>query len=113
MLKSLIAAAALPLLSLLLTPGVVPASEPTTVETTITIEGMHCQGCAKKVASRLKAVAGVQEVRIDAESGLAVVVPLADATVSPRALWEAVQKSRYSPVRLEGPSGTFTRKPRT
>jgi len=113
MLRSVVAVESLVLLCLLLTGSIVPASEPATVETTVTIEGMHCQGCAKKVASRLKAVAGVQNVRIDAESGLAVVVPLADETVSPRALWEAVQKSHYSPVRLEGPSGTFTRKPKT
>ena len=113
MLRSVIACASLPLLSLLLAGSVVPASEPAKVETTITIEGMHCQGCAKKVASRLKAVAGVEDVRIDVESGLAVAVPFHDETVSPRALWEAVQKSRYSPVRLEGPSGTFTKKPRT
>src|SRR5687768_6803869 len=33
-----------------------------------------------------------------------------DERVSPRGLWEAVEKDQYRPARLEGPSRTITKK---
>ncbi len=39
--------------------------------TSITIEGMHCAGCAKKVAARLLAVTGVADAQVNAETGCA------------------------------------------
>jgi copper chaperone CopZ len=80
--------------------------------TKITVEGMHCPGCAKKVANRLKQLSGVADIQIDVEAGVVNVTPASGSSPSPRALWEAVEQARYKPIRLDGPSGTFTTKPK-
>jgi len=82
-------------------------------ETFITIEGMHCAGCAKKVARKLEAVKRVASVKVDAKTGIATVVPAKTKTVSPKSLWEAVEAASYKPTKLTGPSGTFTKKPKS
>ncbi len=78
----------------------------------ITIGGLHCEGCAKKVASKLEAVKAVASARVDVKLGRAVVTPVKDAAISPRALWEAVESSGYRPIRVDGPSGVFIQKPK-
>lgn len=82
-------------------------------ETVVTIDGMHCEGCAKKVAKTLEAVKDVASVKIDVKSGKAVVAPAKDKIVSAKALWEAVETASYTPTKLDGPSGTFTKKPKS
>lgn len=77
----------------------------------IAVEGMHCAGCAKKVASRLKSVSGVADAQVNVETGTAAVTPKSKAMLSPRALWVAVENAGYTPTKLSGPSGTFTKKP--
>lgn len=81
--------------------------------TAITIPEMHCQGCAKKVAAQLYQVPGVAAVQADVQAKKLLVTPKEQALVSPRALWEAVEKAGKQPTRLEGPSGTFTAKPQS
>lgn len=83
------------------------------VPTKITVAGMDCAGCAKKVASKLKEVPGVAVVQTDVKAKTATVVARAQAVLSPRALWEAVEKAGDKPVKLEGPTGTFTKKPQS
>lgn len=78
----------------------------------IQVKEMHCAGCAKKIAARLYAVRGVKEVRVDMDKKTLFVAPQQNATLSPRAMWEAVEKAKDFPIRLAGPSGTFTEKPR-
>ena len=77
-------------------------------KTTITLKVLTCESCAKKVAAKLSEVAGVGDVK----SKTAIVVPKGDATLSPLKLWEAIEKAGKEPVKLEGPSGTFTSKPK-
>ena len=85
------------------------AAEPMTA---IVVQKMHCGGCAKKIAAKLYEVPGVAEVRVDVKAKTLWVAPQAQAALSPRALWEAVEKGADIPVKLEGPSGIFTEKPR-
>ncbi|MCX8139392.1 MAG: heavy-metal-associated domain-containing protein [Gemmataceae bacterium] len=82
------------------------------VPTVITIPGMDCGGCAKKVAAKLVAVQGVAKAEPDMETKTIKVTLKADAVLSPKALWEAVEKAKQQPMKLEGPSGTFTSKPK-
>ncbi|MEX2286229.1 MAG: heavy metal-associated domain-containing protein [Planctomycetaceae bacterium] len=82
-------------------------------ETVISIEGMHCAGCAKKVATKLQAVKRVASAKVDAKTGIATVVPAKTQTVSPKSLWEAVEAAGYKPTKLAGPGGTFTKKPKS
>src|SRR5262249_46872441 len=81
--------------------------------TRITIADLHCNGCAKRVADQLAEVPGVDKVQTDVKSRTATVLPRPQTTVSPGALWEAVEKADKTPVKLQGPSGTFTAKPKS
>ena len=106
-LKMLLALTALASLS---SVGQLSAAEVKT--TTILVKGMHCGGCAKKVATKLKAIPGVADAAVDASTSLATVTPQAGKAPSSRALWEAVEKAGYTTVKLSGPSGEFTEKPK-
>ncbi len=52
-------------------------------------------------------------VETNLKAKTAAVKPKPKAAPSPRALWEAVEKAGQKPVKLEGPSGTFTSKPQS
>lgn len=80
--------------------------------TTISVEGMHCAGCASKVAKKLEAITGVAKAQVDAEKSVATVSAKPSANPSPKAMWEAVEKAGYKPTKLVGPAGTFTSKPK-
>lgn len=86
-----------------------PSSPP--AYTVITLEKMHCDGCAKRIASKLYEVAGVDKIQVDVEKKLMWVHPKAGVQPSPRGLWEAVEKGADRPLRLQGPYGNFTSKP--
>ena len=79
--------------------------------TTISIKGMHCQFCAKKVVVYLQKIPGVVEAQVDAKKGTAL-VKCGSKLPSPKAQWEAVEKAGFKPLRLAGPYGVFTKKPR-
>jgi copper chaperone CopZ len=90
------------------------SAAPKTSNTTITIKGMHCQSCAKKVMTRLNLVSGVKTAQVNAKKGRAIVFPKDTRHLpSPRTQWEAVEKAGFKPVKLQGPYGTFTKKPKT
>ncbi len=80
-------------------------------ETRIAIKGMHCPACAKKVRLKLKAMTRVKSAQVDPKTGVATVVAAEGKELSPRALWEAVEKAGYQPTELTGPSGEFKEKP--
>lgn len=89
-----------------------PSSAGTSAPTVITIPDMDCPECAKEVAGVLGKVPGVAKVDTNPKARTVTVRPRADATPSPRALWEAVERAGYEPQRLQGPSGTFASKPK-
>jgi hypothetical protein len=51
-------------------------------------------------------------VRADVNKNIAYVVPQKEKTLSSRAMWEAVESAGFAVARLEGPQGTYTKKPR-
>ena len=81
--------------------------------TAITIPEMECKGCAAKVTTALTGIAGVAAVQTDVKNHITVVKPKPQMVLSPRALWEALEKIDKTPSKLEGPSGTFTSKPQS
>lgn len=105
--------AALAALALLLALGSSALRAAPPAATTITIEGMHCMGCAKKIAARLYEVPGVATVQANVPASAVTIGAKPETTPSPRALWEAVERSGYKPTRLEGPGGTFAAKPQS
>jgi copper chaperone CopZ len=83
----------------------------TVKETVIDIEDLDCEACAVTVEESLKEIAGVAKVKIDVDTQTATVIPQEKATLSAKTLWEAVEQSGFTPLKLVGPSGTFTSKP--
>ena len=78
---------------------------------TLTVDGMTCAGCAKSVTKSLAAVENVESVVVDVKAKTATVTPKAGKSPSAKDLWEAVEKAEYKPTKLEGPDGTFEKKP--
>jgi copper chaperone CopZ len=91
-------------------PAATAADPPATI---ITIPDLDCLGCAKKVSAALAVVPGVGKTQPDVEAHIMRVNPKGAAALSPRALWEAVEKAGKTPARIDGPQGTFTSKPRS
>ncbi len=81
-------------------------------KTTITIEELACDCAVMAVTRMLTEITEVDKVKVDLKSKTAVVTPKAKATLSPIKLWEAIIEAGEKPVKLVGPSGTFTSKPR-
>jgi len=69
--------------------------ETTTLEKTLQIEGMHCDGCANAVNSRLQELEGVTKsnVNLDDESAW---VQFRPGTVTMEDLARAVEKAGYT-----------------
>lgn len=63
----------------------------THMDRTITVEGMHCEGCEQTVEAALREVEGVSEAMADREAGTATVAGAADVG----ALIEAVERAGY------------------
>lgn len=101
---------ALTALALLAGGGILQAAE--AKPTTIHLSNMHCAGCAKRLANKLYTVAGVVTVKTDVKKKVAFVTPGANKTLSPKAVWQAVLAAKLTPVKLAGPSGTFTEMPK-
>ena len=79
--------------------------------TEIVVTDMHCNACAKKIARKLYLLKGVKEVRAELKSNTAYVVAQKDQNISPKAIWEAVEKAGFKVVKLNGPAGLFKSKP--
>ena len=80
--------------------------------TAIFIGDMHCSDCAQRIANKLYTVKGVAKVNANLKTGIAYVTPTKSKKLSPRALWMAVEKAEFTPKKLEGPSGKFTKRPK-
>jgi copper chaperone CopZ len=98
-------------LALLASASIAQAADPTPI--TISVKGMQCPACASHVADGLQAIPGVAKAEADAAKAVAVVTAKGNSSPSPKALWEAVEKAGYTPVKLVSPSGTFTSKPKS
>lgn len=95
--------------------GVAGAQQPTppATYTVIQVTEMHCDGCAKRIGSKLQATPGVKSIQYDVEKKLIWVHPNQGVSLSPKALWEAVERGSDHPVMLQGPTGTFRAKPQS
>ncbi len=79
---------------------------------TITLSDLDCPSCAKKLAAKLLALEGVAKVETDVETQTAKITMKPKATITAKILWEAVEKGKKTPVKIEGPDGTVTAKPK-
>ena len=86
------------------------AAEP--VETTIVVERM-CESCSKTIVGQLKKSADVADASASLETKTYTIRPAKDKKLSPRLMWETVEKAGEKPVQLNGPSGKFNKKPKS
>jgi copper chaperone CopZ len=80
--------------------------------TTITINGEMCSACVKKLKVSLAEVDGIASIEGDVETKTMTIKPKARKTLSPKELWEAVERAGKKPGKLTGPNGTFEAKPK-
>lgn len=71
-----------------------------------------CGGCVKKITKHFDGATGIAELKFDVPSKSVTVVPAPGYQLSARALWEAMDQIGKTPVKLVGPTGTFTSKPK-
>jgi len=76
-------------------------------DTIIYVGDLHCQHCAKSLASKLYTVKGVVKVRTDLKADVAIITPQAKKKLDPVELWKAAGKSGFPAVKLVGPAGTY------
>src|SRR5262245_23707941 len=74
-------------------------SPPKAKLTIIAVDGMECPSCAKKVVTRLNQVPGVAKVVADTDAWKLSVSAQDNVSPSPRAMWEAVEKAGFKPLR--------------
>ena len=74
---------------------------------------IHCEGCAKKIRSRIFTVAGVSKVETSVSKDLAIVTPISGRTLSAKDLWESLDQGKFDVSKMETPDGTLTEKPTT
>lgn len=65
---------------------------------TLEIKGMHCGSCVARVDRGLRALAGVESVKIDLKTGHSEIV--CDLDVSDQALREVVEEQGYTVTAL-------------
>ncbi|SFJ43262.1 heavy-metal-associated domain-containing protein [Planctomicrobium piriforme] len=78
---------------------------------TVVTTGEMCGGCVKRIHAKLDGYPGIAKVECDVKSQTITLTPAANTVLSPMKLWEALDVIGKTPVKLEGPSGTFTAKP--
>jgi hypothetical protein len=78
--------------------------------TVITVKSL-CPTCGKKIVQKLSKLPQVQNVTMDVAQGTLTVLCVPGGSVSPRDMWETVERGGEQPIKLEGPAGTFTTKP--
>src|ERR1700716_984788 len=71
-------------------------------QTVITVEGMHCKSCVKKMAAKLSEVPGVARAQGNVSESVMIVISEPDETPSPREMWEAREGAGFQPVKISG-----------
>lgn len=73
----------------------------------ITLERLHCKGCAEKVAKQLRAIPGVTSVSSDLHTKTVTVKTQSDMPISPWVVIDAVAQAKERPVMIRGNFGTL------
>ncbi|QDV12620.1 hypothetical protein CA51_25060 [Rosistilla oblonga] len=81
------------------------------VTTTITV-GEMCGGCVKQIIARFDKVKEVAKIHCDIQTKSVVLYPAKNIRLSPAKLWETMESIGKHPLKLVGPDGTFTSKPK-
>ena len=80
--------------------------------TAIYVTDMHCETCAKKLASKLYTVPGVVQVKANVAKDVAFVIHQKTKDPQPLALWEATEAAEFTIVKMHSPTAVLTEKPK-
>lgn len=86
-------------------------AERQSTQTVITVREM-CGGCVRKITKKLQTMDGVANFKCDVKTKTVLIAPKNSVVLSPRKLWDAMDKIGKTPTKLVGPSGTFTSPPK-
>ena len=86
----------------LMAASIAHAADPALITTSV--KKMRCTACASHGSESLQAIPGVAKAQADTTKAVAVVTARANTNPLPKALWEAVEKAGYSPVKFVGPA---------
>lgn len=78
--------------------------------TVVTVKKL-CPTCGKKIVQKLEQIPQVAGASINIEQRVVQVTARPGQVLSPRLVWEIVEKGGEQPIKLQGPTGTFTAKP--
>src|SRR5215217_7513547 len=73
--------------------------------TSVSVSGMTCSGCARRVADAIQAVPGVNNAAVDLDSGRETVRWTPGASADPGSVFRAIRQAGYEP-RLSAASKT-------
>jgi copper chaperone CopZ len=76
-----------------------------------TIPHLEDEGCVANIRKEVMKLDGVASVECNIPAKKATITPKPGAKLSPRELWEALDRSGEAASKLDGPSGLFTSKP--
>lgn len=86
------------------------AAPPQQVPTVVTVKKL-CPTCGKNIVQKLSDLPQVAEATMNVEQRTLRVRCIPGGSVSPRAVWETVERGGEQPVKIQCPMGTFTSKP--
>lgn len=89
----------------------VSAAEPQQIPTVVTVKKL-CPTCGAKIVQNLSKLPQVAEATMSVKQRTLRVQCKPGGSVSPRAVWEAVERGGEQPVKIQCQTGTFTTKPR-
>ncbi|MBS0264508.1 MAG: cation transporter [Planctomycetes bacterium] len=88
----------------------VAVAAPPQIPTVVTVKKL-CPTCGKKIVQKLSELPHVEKATMDVEQRTLRVTCTPGGSVSPRAVWETVERGGEQPIKLHGSMGTFTTKP--
>lgn len=94
----------------MLAAGVQAQADSQPAPTVVTV-GEMCGGCVKTITKQFNGFKGVAEVTCDIPSKTVTFRPAGGQKLSPLVIWTEMDEICKTPLKLSGPSGTFTSKP--
>lgn len=79
--------------------------------TSLYVKNMHCEGCAKRLRTRLYKLPNVLKVTTDVKQGIAIITPSTGKDVSTKTVWDAAENEKFNVIKIADRSGTHTKKP--
>jgi copper chaperone CopZ len=76
-----------------------------------TCPSIEDEGCVANIRKEVMKLEGVASVECNIQAKKATITPKSGAKLSPRELWEALERSGEPATKLDGPPGLFTAKP--